>query len=82
MSLVVSPVLATPLLQIPLLLSYATSTYLGMTPPQPQAQKQELNRFTNTAPDLLTKTTPLQYAASFASKVRGQECRPFCHTIY
>ncbi|RPD55599.1 ICMT-domain-containing protein [Lentinus tigrinus ALCF2SS1-6] len=53
---------------VPLLLSYATLTYHGMTPPQPQAQKQELSRFTSTASDLLTSTTPLQYAASFASK--------------
>ncbi|RDX41659.1 ICMT-domain-containing protein [Lentinus brumalis] len=68
MSFLVAPALATPLLKIPLLLSYATFTYNGMTPPQPQAQKQELNRFTSTASDLLTSTTPLQYAASFASK--------------
>ncbi|KAI1789491.1 ICMT-domain-containing protein [Ganoderma leucocontextum] len=59
-------ILSTPLLKIPLLAGNALFTYYGMTPPrQPPPPKEQL-RFT--VPDLMTRTTRLQMAATAASK--------------
>ncbi|KAI0780936.1 hypothetical protein BD413DRAFT_464582 [Trametes elegans] len=45
MSLLFTPVVVTPLLKIPLLLSNAVCTYYGMKPPTPIAQPQERAKF-------------------------------------
>ncbi|TBU28261.1 hypothetical protein BD311DRAFT_839669, partial [Dichomitus squalens] len=59
-------VLTTPLLKVPLLVTNSMLTYYGMTPPrQPPPTKEQL-RFT--VPDLMTRTTRIQMAATAASK--------------
>ncbi|EJF58132.1 ICMT-domain-containing protein [Dichomitus squalens LYAD-421 SS1] len=56
----------TPLLKVPLLVTNSMLTYYGMTPPrQPPPTKEQL-RFT--VPDLMTRTTRIQMAATAASK--------------
>lgn len=45
MSLLLLPVVVTPLLKVPLLLSTAACTYHGMKPPTPIAQPKERERF-------------------------------------
>ncbi|KAI0765175.1 ICMT-domain-containing protein [Fomes fomentarius] len=52
--------------KIPLLLCHAVFTYCGMTPPRGPPPARELDRFT--APDLMTRTTHLQIAATAVSK--------------
>ena len=60
--------LSTPLLKVPLLIGNAVFTYYGMTPPrQPPPAKEQL-KFA--VPDLMTRTTHLQLAATAVSKVR------------
>nr|VWO96405.1 C-24(28) sterol reductase [Ganoderma boninense] len=58
--------LSTPLLKIPLLAGNALFTYYGMTPPRRPPPPKEQNRFA--VPDLMTRTTQLQLAATAASK--------------
>ncbi len=67
MSFIIAPVLTTPLLKIPLLLSYAGFVYYGMTPPRAPPPKTELTRFSE--PDLMSRTPYIQIPASAASKV-------------
>ena len=64
-----SVLLSTPLLKIPLLAGNAVFTYYGMTPPRQPPPSKEQDRFT--VPDLMTRTTQLQMAATAASKVRN-----------
>lgn len=45
MSLLLAPVVVTPLLKVPLLLSTAACTYYGMKPPTPIAQPKERAKF-------------------------------------
>ncbi|KAH9854230.1 hypothetical protein C2E23DRAFT_727279 [Lenzites betulinus] len=45
MSLLLAPIVVTPLLKVPLLLSNAACTYYGMKPPTPVAQPQERAKY-------------------------------------
>ena len=63
------PALATPLLKVPILFSTAICTYYGFTPPIPQPEKREEQRFTVTVSDWMTRTPYIQMPASWILKV-------------
>lgn len=69
MSLLMQPVLTTPLLKVPLLLSHALCTYYGSKLPRPPkdvgTEKTQVP-----VPDWVTKTSYIQLPASLAVKVR------------
>ena len=68
-------VLSTPLLKVPLLVGNAVFTYYGMTPPRQPPPPREQLKFS--APDLMTRTTHLQLAATAASKVTISSSPPY-----
>lgn len=55
MSFAIAPVLTTPLLKVPLLLTTAAYTYYGLTPPASDPEAQEVERFSAVAPDLISR---------------------------
>ncbi|KAI0747195.1 hypothetical protein C8Q80DRAFT_1105397 [Daedaleopsis nitida] len=66
MVLLVTTILTTPLLKIPLLISHATGIYCGLTPPRAVPPKTELVRFTH--PDLMSRTPWFQVPAATVLK--------------
>ncbi|KAI0374890.1 hypothetical protein BV20DRAFT_399620 [Pilatotrama ljubarskyi] len=72
MSILFAPVVVTPLLKVPLLLSNALCTYYGMKPPTPVAQPKERERFAKS--DFLGRIWTPKVMVNLAIVLRATLC--------